>query len=128
MWPDEGVTAVYQDSSNTQRKEHNIKKLYFVLLCSWHEAFYYNAKALFLISNHLPPPVCRCSSCGCDPAGSVEGTLCDPVTGVCSCKQYVTGTLCDSCVPGFQQLEASNPLGCSAREWTIIYIYTVQKP
>ena len=62
--------------------------------------------------------VCRCVSCGCDPAGSVEGTLCDAVTGVCSCKLYVTGPLCDTCVPGFQQLEASNPLGCSAREWS----------
>ena len=61
-------------------------------------------------------------SCGCDLAGSEEGSVCDIVTGVCRCKLHVTGTLCDRCANGFQMLEMGNPLGCSAgkergREW-----------
>lgn len=55
-----------------------------------------------------------CQSCGCDLAGSEEGLACDITTGVCRCKRYVTGTVCDRCASGFQLLEASNPLGCSA--------------
>ena len=42
--------------------------------------------------------------------------MCDITTGVCRCKRYVTGTLCDRCANGFQMLELSNPLGCSAGE------------
>ena len=44
----------------------------------------------------------------------MEGSACDINTGVCRCKQYVTGSLCDRCATGFQMLEASNPRGCSA--------------
>ena len=40
--------------------------------------------------------------------------MCNINTGVCRCKRYVTGSLCDRCATGFQMLEASNPLGCSA--------------
>ena len=40
--------------------------------------------------------------------------MCNINTGVCRCKRYVTGSLCDRCANGFQMLEASNPLGCSA--------------
>ena len=57
-----------------------------------------------------------CLSCGCDPAGAEAGTVCNQTTGMCSCKRYVTGTSCDQCVSGFQNLEASNPLGCSGCE------------
>ena len=43
--------------------------------------------------------------------------MCNQNTGVCSCKEFVTGTSCDQCLAGFQNLEASNPSGCSAREY-----------
>ena len=41
-----------------------------------------------------------CESCDCHPVGSVV-TLCDPVTGDCSCKQGVEGDSCDTCLPGY---------------------------
>lgn len=65
---------------------------------------------------------CSCTSCGCNVAGSVAGTLCDPDTGTCSCKQFVTGASCDQCLTGYQNLEQDNPFGCSARENLIFYV------
>ncbi|XP_005987722.1 laminin subunit beta-3 [Latimeria chalumnae] len=53
-----------------------------------------------------------CISCECDPDGSIDGGMCDPVTGRCRCKENVEGERCDRCKAGFSQLAASNPQGC----------------
>ena len=67
---------------------------------------------------YLSPFLClspsSCSSCGCDPAGAQSGSMCDPVTGECMCKEYVMGDTCDACIGGFEMLDAGNPFGCSA--------------
>ncbi|XP_077990481.1 usherin-like [Glandiceps talaboti] len=55
-----------------------------------------------------------CSPCNCNLDGVVDGSDCEKVGGQCSCKQYVTGRQCDSCMPGFYNLLASNPNGCEA--------------
>ncbi|XP_078499294.1 laminin subunit gamma-2 [Lissotriton helveticus] len=49
--------------------------------------------------------------CDCDPAGSVGD--CDAATGRCVCKTSVTGDRCDRCKPGYYNLNAQNPEGCS---------------
>ncbi|XP_056413919.1 laminin subunit beta-3 isoform X2 [Hyla sarda] len=54
-----------------------------------------------------------CISCDCDPEGSVEGGSCDPMNGRCICKENVGGERCDQCKPGYYQLNAANPQGCS---------------
>ncbi|XP_055465169.1 usherin [Psammomys obesus] len=54
----------------------------------------------------------RCQPCLCHPAGALNGT-CDVVTGQCFCKQFVTGSKCDTCVPGSSHLDVNNLLGCS---------------
>uniref|UniRef100_A0A8C5MG36 Laminin subunit beta 3 n=2 Tax=Leptobrachium leishanense TaxID=445787 RepID=A0A8C5MG36_9ANUR len=54
-----------------------------------------------------------CISCDCDPEGSVDGGSCDSTTGRCICKANVGGERCDQCKPGFYQLNASNPQGCT---------------
>ncbi|XP_075120314.1 laminin subunit beta-3 [Leptodactylus fuscus] len=54
-----------------------------------------------------------CISCDCDPEGSVEGGSCDPMNGRCICKENVGGERCDQCKPGYYQLSAANPQGCS---------------
>ena len=70
---------------------------------------------VFISKSFIPPPgISRCQSCGCNAAGAEDGTVCNALTGECSCKRYVTGTVCDTCIAGFQQLEANNPFGCSA--------------
>nr|XP_033773068.1 laminin subunit gamma-2 [Geotrypetes seraphini] len=51
------------------------------------------------------------SKCDCDPAGSAS--RCDPVTGHCICKASVSGARCDRCKPGFYNLDAGNPNGCT---------------
>ncbi|XP_073398519.1 laminin subunit beta-3 isoform X3 [Dendrobates tinctorius] len=54
-----------------------------------------------------------CISCDCDPEGSVEGGSCDPMNGRCICKENVGGERCDQCKPGYYQLNAANPRGCT---------------
>ncbi|MBN3306045.1 USH2A protein, partial [Amia calva] len=54
----------------------------------------------------------QCEECGCDPAGSFNGT-CHPDSGKCFCKQFVTGSKCDVCISGASHLDADNHLGCS---------------
>ncbi|XP_063306983.1 laminin subunit beta-3 isoform X1 [Pelobates fuscus] len=54
-----------------------------------------------------------CISCDCDPEGSIGGGSCDSMTGRCNCKDNVFGERCDQCKPGFYQLSASNPQGCT---------------
>ncbi|NP_067383.3 usherin precursor [Mus musculus] len=54
----------------------------------------------------------RCRPCHCHVAGASNGT-CDAVTGQCFCKEFVTGSKCDTCVPGASHLDVNNLLGCS---------------
>ncbi|EGV92554.1 Usherin [Cricetulus griseus] len=58
------------------------------------------------------PETGRCQPCHCHLAGALNET-CDVVTGQCFCKQFVTGSKCDMCVPGASHLDANNLLGCS---------------
>ncbi|XP_074833632.1 laminin subunit beta-3 [Carettochelys insculpta] len=53
-----------------------------------------------------------CLPCECDPDGTVPGSMCDPLTGRCICKENVQGDRCHLCKPGFTQLSNANPLGC----------------
>ncbi|NWS96978.1 LAMB3 protein, partial [Mionectes macconnelli] len=53
-----------------------------------------------------------CLPCECDPDGTVAGSVCDPLTGRCVCKENVQGDRCHLCKPGFTQLANPNPLGC----------------
>ena len=62
-----------------------------------------------------------CVQCQCDPAGSLNGGVCDretnpdhdTVAGKCHCKANVMGPNCDQCKPGFHSLDENNPDGCS---------------
>ncbi|XP_028616049.1 usherin isoform X2 [Grammomys surdaster] len=54
----------------------------------------------------------RCQPCHCHLAGASNET-CDAVTGQCFCKEFVTGSKCDVCVPGASHLDINNLLGCS---------------
>ncbi|KFO94390.1 Laminin subunit beta-3, partial [Buceros rhinoceros silvestris] len=53
-----------------------------------------------------------CQPCECDPDGTVPGSICDPLTGRCVCKENVQGDRCHLCKPGFAQLANANPMGC----------------
>ncbi|XP_030919815.1 laminin subunit beta-3 [Geospiza fortis] len=53
-----------------------------------------------------------CLPCECDPDGTVPGSVCDPGTGRCVCKDNVQGDRCHLCKPGFAQLAGANPAGC----------------
>ncbi|NWS35122.1 LAMB3 protein, partial [Polioptila caerulea] len=53
-----------------------------------------------------------CLPCECDPDGTVPGSVCDPGTGRCVCKDNVQGHRCHICKPGFAQLAGANPAGC----------------
>ncbi|XP_073721640.1 laminin subunit beta-3 isoform X2 [Misgurnus anguillicaudatus] len=55
-----------------------------------------------------------CSSCQCNFAGSLNSGQCDAVTGQCLCKAHVEGTKCDRCRPGYHNLNANDPSGCSS--------------
>uniref|UniRef100_A0A8C3C2P2 Laminin subunit beta 3 n=1 Tax=Cairina moschata TaxID=8855 RepID=A0A8C3C2P2_CAIMO len=53
-----------------------------------------------------------CLPCECDPDGTVPGSICDPLSGRCVCKENVQGERCHLCKPGFAQLAHANPMGC----------------
>ncbi|XP_028287743.1 laminin subunit beta-4 isoform X2 [Parambassis ranga] len=55
-----------------------------------------------------------CIPCNCDPSGSLNGGLCDPLSGHCLCKENVEGQRCDHCKQGFFNLSQNNPAGCQA--------------
>ncbi|XP_074168450.1 laminin subunit beta-2 [Rhinolophus sinicus] len=53
-----------------------------------------------------------CQPCRCDPRGRVPGTqACDPSSGACHCKRFVSGRDCSRCLPEFWGL-SSDSLGC----------------
>uniref|UniRef100_A0A5F8GRW0 Laminin subunit beta-2-like n=1 Tax=Monodelphis domestica TaxID=13616 RepID=A0A5F8GRW0_MONDO len=53
-----------------------------------------------------------CLSCRCDPRGTVPGdTPCDPISGDCYCKRFVTGQNCHQCLPEFWGL-SNDFTGC----------------
>ncbi|XP_072529806.1 laminin subunit beta-4 [Salminus brasiliensis] len=53
-----------------------------------------------------------CIPCTCHQAGSLDGGLCDPVSGRCVCKQNVEGERCDRCKSGFYGLSQEDDSGC----------------
>lgn len=60
-------------------------------------------------------------ACECDPDGTVPGSICDPLSGRCVCKENVQGERCHLCKPGFTQLAHANPMGCRSE-------YTPRQP
>ncbi|KAF7704133.1 hypothetical protein HF521_021205 [Silurus meridionalis] len=58
------------------------------------------------------PIMGRCERCGCNPAGSFNGS-CHAETGQCPCKLFVTGEKCELCVEGASHMDPANHLGCS---------------
>ncbi|XP_076014482.1 laminin subunit alpha-1 [Genypterus blacodes] len=51
----------------------------------------------------------QCSRCECNLDGSINSDPCNE----CICKVNVMGAHCDLCKPGFYNLQASDPFGCS---------------
>ncbi|KAM6908341.1 laminin subunit alpha-1 [Lycodopsis pacificus] len=51
----------------------------------------------------------QCSRCECHLSGSTNTDPCS----TCTCKVNVMGAHCDLCKPGFYNLQASHPLGCT---------------
>ncbi|XP_068108743.1 laminin subunit beta-2 isoform X2 [Hyperolius riggenbachi] len=46
-----------------------------------------------------------CRRCQCDPRGTIsDGVQCDPVSGDCFCKRFVTGRSCNQCLPEYWAL------------------------
>ena len=63
-------------------------------------------------TNLQPSNPLGCSACQCSPVGSISD-VCDPITGVCSCKPGVGGPLCDQCLSGFFGYSESGCQPCS---------------
>ncbi|XP_078073116.1 laminin subunit alpha-1 [Mustelus asterias] len=63
----------------------------------------------------------QCFACKCDPSGTrpdkcdlTQGVCsCEERTGLCPCKDSVSGLRCDECKPGSFALSLQNPAGCS---------------
>jgi hypothetical protein len=72
------------------------------------------------ITDLAAPDVCR--ACVCDSAGATSAQCVRDIfsagvgtaPGDCLCKAFVIGAQCDGCGPGFANLDAANPTGCSA--------------
>ncbi|TRY60964.1 hypothetical protein TCAL_05712 [Tigriopus californicus] len=60
----------------------------------------------------------RCEECNCDPDGVTPDFFalggCDsvPAGSLCTCKEKVTGRICDTCKPLYWNLQGYNPEGC----------------
>ncbi len=39
-----------------------------------------------------------CQSCSCNTIGTTGNMGCDKISGLCSCKRFVTGRACDKCL------------------------------
>ena len=63
-----------------------------------------------------------CEECNCDPEGVpptffAQGGCANVAPGtLCTCKERVTGRICDTCKPLFWNLDGNNPLGCSGNK------------
>ena len=72
---------------------------------------------IFLFRYNYP----LCEECNCDPSGVpgnffAEGGCGNVAPGtLCTCKERVTGRICDTCKPLFWKLEKNNPDGCTGR-------------
>ncbi|XP_051832660.1 laminin subunit alpha-5 [Antechinus flavipes] len=54
-----------------------------------------------------------CSSCSCDPRGTISGVAeCQQGNGQCFCKPNVCGQKCTSCKDGYFRLDQTNYFGC----------------
>lgn len=64
--------------------------------------------------NHFDFSKSGCKSCGCSLEGSASNTpQCDPLTGICLCKDNVEGRQCKECKPGYFNLDLDNEFGCT---------------
>ena len=59
--------------------------------------------------------------CGCDPVGTVAGSLCTAYGGQCPCLPGVVGRTCDSCDVGFYGFSAA---GCKRK---LIKVFDITK-
>uniref|UniRef100_UPI00398EB503 laminin subunit alpha-1 n=1 Tax=Pristiophorus japonicus TaxID=55135 RepID=UPI00398EB503 len=63
----------------------------------------------------------QCIACKCDPSGTrpekcdltQEVCRCEERTGLCPCKESVSGVRCNECKPGSFALSLRNPAGCN---------------
>ncbi|ESN90081.1 hypothetical protein HELRODRAFT_91040 [Helobdella robusta] len=79
--------------------------------CDWCAKNYYRPDGRSLLAKNV------CEECNCNPIGSEksaddDGFDCEKVGGQCKCKRNVEGRQCDTCKPGFFNLQGSNPQGC----------------
>ena len=98
--------------THTHTHTHSLSHTHTLSLSHTHTHTHTLTLSLSLAHTHTHTHSCQ--SCGCDPAGAVAGSECDPTSGECLCKMYVTGDTCNTCINGFQLLDANNPFGCSA--------------
>lgn len=61
------------------------------------------------------------SACNCNPAGAIRvpgqplggcGPGAAMTDKLCECKERVMGNICDTCKPGYWDLDTNNALGC----------------
>nr|KAF6395357.1 hypothetical protein HJG63_009920 [Rousettus aegyptiacus] len=52
-----------------------------------------------------------CQMCECDSAGTLPGTICDPISGQCLCLPNRQGRRCNECQPGFY-VSPGHAAGC----------------
>ncbi|XP_033110841.1 usherin-like [Anneissia japonica] len=63
--------------------------------------------------NLQPSNSVGCTSCSCNPSGTIGGSLvCNAQSGQCLCKTYTTGQTCNQCTTNYWGLDASNVDGC----------------
>lgn len=84
--------------------------------CEQCKPFFYRDPNLDIQS----PDICK--PCDCEPTGSIDEGLCDPLNdyatnqeaGRCHCKTNVGGPRCDACKDGYWNFDTNNPEGCEA--------------
>ncbi|XP_068129732.1 laminin subunit beta-4 [Hyperolius riggenbachi] len=59
----------------------------------------------------------NCTKCDCDVDGSIN-SLCDQVTGQCTCRSDIQGHRCDSCLPGYYKFPKCKPCQCNGNSET----------
>lgn len=84
--------------------------------CEQCKQFYYQDPDLDIQN----PEICK--PCDCDPRGSLDEAICDPLTdvatnqeaGKCHCKTNIDGRRCDNCKNGFWNFVGNSTDGCEA--------------